>query len=142
MDINNNEFSCQICYEHFHINNKFNLLCCKALMCINCIEFLEDYRCPFCRKIIDVLKNDKKFISSSAPVYSFLNTILFSTNEVFRDKDRTRNRDKYKDIDRNKNKKYRSNSVDKIKAYHENNRRNIQQTIKDDIEFEIDFEFE
>ena len=127
---------CQICYEIVTIQNKFNLYCCRAIMCNDCIECLNDCRCPFCRAIIESIRIDDKFNSSSVPIRpSFLNVILFSTNEpthvqIIREQRRI-------NIElRTKYKRSHSNSPkrDKKKAVHEKNRNKLQQKIKEDIE--------
>ena len=135
LELNADYFKCQICYEISKIQNKFNLQCCKAIMCNDCIECLSTCRCPFCRTIIESIKDDTKFYPSSAPVRSSLfNVILFSTNEptqvqIIRERRR---------INIEHNKKYKrshSNSpISKRKSLHEKNRTLLQQHIKEEIE--------
>lgn len=139
MDAITNSFKCQICYEIVNIQCKFNLYCCKAIMCNDCMECLNDCRCPFCRVIIESIKNDDKFYSASAPVRSSFNVVLFSTNEptyvqLIRERRRMQ-------IDINKKyKRSHSTSPTKYKSHHEKNRANYSQQMKEEIEEYYEYE--
>lgn len=128
-------FKCQICYELFQIKHQFNLYCCKAIICNDCIECLNDCRCPFCRTIIESIKDDNKFYSSSAPVRSsFSNVILFSTNEPYQvqriREDRRINIELKKKYNRSIS---NSPSKEKRKSLHEKGRVELWQKIKEEI---------
>lgn len=153
-------FHCAICYEKSNINNKFNLSCCDANMCNDCMVCLMDYRCPFCRAIISSIKYDNKYmatmkrngilatmehnemlevyIATTAPVISNIYYNLFSTNEpsavqLLREKRR-------RNIEFNKKRRCRSISPQgklnkiEIKSYHEKKRNDLNLKIEDEKE--------
>jgi len=53
---------CTICYEKCHEDNFFSLECClDKRICRACLGCLTVPLCPYCRKIIPVIKDDPKY---------------------------------------------------------------------------------
>ena len=50
---------CKICFTLS--SNFFNLVCCRNRLCRNCLDYLSIPMCPFCRAIINEIKDDPKY---------------------------------------------------------------------------------
>ena len=73
--LENNKEKCGICYTHSLVECNTQVLECNHKLCKGCFYKLKDKKCPFCRKIINIISPQKKQlpITGSLPTTSPVN---------------------------------------------------------------------